>query len=146
MLVITSLFAVARLTVSILRPKKFSWEDGFLLAAYVFFLVLAIVYTILVPLLFKLNALAAGELEPYEGVMDDILFLQKMFFVATPALWLTLWSVKLSLMSLYKRLMTGIKLYERMWWVVIVLCVLVSNLNRNIPSGVTLTFADLFCV
>jgi hypothetical protein len=126
LIVITSLVAGARLAVSILRPKKILWEDAWLLAAYVFFMVVAILYQVVSPTMFRLEALADGKLEPYPTILDDALFIQKIFFVVTSGLWFTLWCVKASLLALYKRLMTGVKLYIMFWWIVVGISFVVS--------------------
>src|ERR1700754_5226227 len=87
MMILASLVAAARLIVSIIRPKKFQWEDGWLLAAYAFFMTIAIMYQIVAPTMFRLEALSRGEIEPYPTIAKDTLFLQKIFFVVTSGLW-----------------------------------------------------------
>jgi hypothetical protein len=119
MMILASLLAAARLIVSIIRPKKFQWEDGWLLAAYTFFMTIAILYQIVAPAMFRLEALGKGEIEPYPTIAKDGLFVQKIFFVVTSGLWFTLWCVKASLLALYKRLMVGVKSYIIMWWIVV---------------------------
>jgi len=119
MMILASLLTAARLIVSVIRPKKFQWEDGWLLAGYAFFMTIAILYQIVAPTMFRLEALGKGEIELYPTVAEDGLFIQKIFFVVTSGLWFTLWCVKASLLALYKRLMTGVKTYIIMWWVVV---------------------------
>jgi len=129
MMILASLLVAIRLIVSIIRPKKFQWEDGWLLAGYAFFMTIAILYQIVAPTMFRLEALGRGEIAPYPSIAQDGLFLQKIFFVVTSGLWFTLWCVKASLLALYKRLMTGVKRYIIMWWAVVGISFIVCDLT-----------------
>jgi hypothetical protein len=142
MIAITTIIAGARLVMAVARPKKAGWDDFWLLLAYLFFLTVSILYIVVIPVMFRLEALAAGKIDVYPTVLDDSLFIQKIFFVTTSGLWFTLWSVKFSLMALYKRLMTGLRLYIRIWWVVIVLCFIVRA-SQKIRGPVLTTFQFL---
>lgn len=137
MMMLASLLAAARLIVSMIRPKQFQWEDGWLLAAYAFFMTIAILYQIVAPTMFRLEALVKGETEPYLTIAKDSLFLQKIFFVVTSGLWFTLWCVKASLLALYKRLMAGVKRYIIVWWIVVCISFIVRN--PTYPSALLLT-------
>ncbi len=128
LIAVTTVIAGVRLTMAISRPKKFGWDDFWLLLAYIFFLVVSILYLVATPVMFRLEALAAGKIKMYPTVADDGLFIQKVFFVTTSGLWFTLWSVKFSLMALYKRLMDGLKFYIRIWWAVIIISFIVCAL------------------
>lgn len=80
-------------------------------------------------LLFRLLAVQEGRLAPYPSILQDGLDAQKTFFFTSPGLWLTLWSIKFSLLAFYKRIMAGVRLYLTLWWVVLGYCVLVSSLR-----------------
>lgn len=132
MVVLSSLIAGLRLFLSMSEQRKFQWEDGWLVAAYVFFLVLSILYLVATPTMFRVAKVASGDMEPYPSIAEDGLFIQKTFFVTTSGLWLCLWAVKLSLMAVYKRLMAGLKHYIRIWWAVIVFCLVVCHLTTTL--------------
>jgi hypothetical protein len=89
-------------------------------------MVVAVLYQVALPVIFRLEGLASGKVEMYPTVAKDGLFIQKIFFVVTSGLWFTLWAVKASLLALYKRLMTQVRTYIRLWWIVAVLCFIVS--------------------
>ena len=139
MIVLTSLIAAARLGVALRSPKKIQWEDGWLVLAYIFFLVVSILYQVVSPPMFRLEALGKGEIKIYSTVSEDGLYLQKIFFVTTSGLWFCLWSVKASLLALYKRVMTGVKNYIIVWWIVVSLCFVVSQVTKR-PTVLSLTF------
>ena len=126
LIVITTLIAGARFTIAFSRLKQFSWDDGFLIAAYVFFLAVSILYLVATPTMFRLQALEEGKIKLYPTVSSDGLFVQKIFFVTTSGLWFTLWCVKFSLLALYRRMMNGLPRYIRIWWFVVVFCFVVS--------------------
>lgn len=142
MLVLTTLIAGLRLFLAIHQQKGFHWDDGWLLVAYAIFVVITSLYLNVIPVMFKLDALGKGEIEPYPTVADDGLFLQKTFFVVTSGLWLCLWSVKFSLMAVYKKLMKGLPRYIMVWWMVIGFCLIVSHLIF-LPHVVTYCFQVL---
>ena len=127
LIALTTVIAGTRFGFSLSRPKKFAWDDGFLIAAFVFFLVVSILYLVATDTMFKLEDVAAGTIKPYPGVEHDGLFVQKIFFVTTSGLWFTLWCVKFSLMALYKRLISGLSFYTKIWWAVIIFCFVVCG-------------------
>jgi hypothetical protein len=93
------------------------------------FMAITGVYINKTSLLFRLLAVEEGRLAPYPSVSKDGFDAQKTFFFTSPGLWLTLWSIKFSLLAFYKRIMVGVKLYLTLWWVVLGYCVLVSFLD-----------------
>ncbi|KAF7713391.1 Uncharacterized protein PECH_001331 [Penicillium ucsense] len=123
LIVVTSLVAGTRFAGSIRGVKDIRAEDCLLLVAYVFFLELSILYIFVAPTIFRLSALENGLINPYPTVMDDSLQLQTVFFVTTSSLWICLWMVKFSLLSMYKRLLVG-KTYVYAWWGITIACAL----------------------
>lgn len=124
LIIVTSSIIIARLCKALVRPKELKAEDYLLFVAYAFFMELTVLYIIVTPIIFRLAAVADGQLKPYPTIMQDSLKLQTYFFVTTSSLWLCLWMVKFSLLSLYKRLLTG-KTYLIAWWAIMTFCVLV---------------------
>lgn len=117
----------AHMYLACIKQRKFGWEDGWLTAAYVVFIVITGLYLNAGEVIFRLEGLATGLVEPYEPekMAADGLHIQKTFFVTTSGLWICLWLVKASLLSLYKRLMNNLRLYLIMWWIVVAICVIV---------------------
>jgi hypothetical protein len=124
LIVLTSLVVLVRFIGSVRRPKELKAEDYLLVIGYIFFLELSILYIYIAPVIFRLAALSAGTIAPYPTVMDDSVKLQIVFFVTTSSLWICLWMVKFSLLSMYKRLLVG-KQYLLAWWAIVILCILV---------------------
>ncbi|KAJ5407977.1 hypothetical protein N7509_001860 [Penicillium cosmopolitanum] len=123
LIVLTSLVVLVRFIGSVRRPKELKAEDYLLVIGYIFFLELSVLYIYIAPVIFRLAALSAGTIAPYATVMDDSVKLQIVFFVTTSSLWICLWMVKFSLLSMYKRLLVG-KQYLLAWWVIVILCIL----------------------
>ncbi|KAJ5747720.1 uncharacterized protein N7511_009416 [Penicillium nucicola] len=123
LIVLTSLVVGTRFAGAIRRPKDLKAEDYLLILAYLFFLELAILYIYIAPAIFRLAALKAGTITVYPTVLEDSVHLQIVFFVTTSSLWLCLWMIKFSLLSMYKRLLVG-RPYIIAWWVILVFCVL----------------------
>lgn len=138
LIVLTSLVVGTRFAGAIRRPKDLKAEDYLLIVAYVFFLELSILYIYIAPAIFRIAALQAGTIPIYATVLQDSVRLQIVFFVTTPSLWLCLWMIKFSLLSMYKRLIVG-KPYLIAWWVILVFCVLVQMSRSAVMCPHTLT-------
>lgn len=138
MVVLTSAVFGVRTYLGIIKRRVFAWEDGWLIAAYVFFLVTSILYLYLAPYIFKLQHMGEGRIPFYPEFLDDVLICRSTFFFTSIGLSLALWSVKASLLSLYKRLLQGgAMLFVVLWWIVVVICGLVScpYFHSGIHSG-----------
>ena len=131
MLAVTSIVIIARFAAVVRRFRDLKAEDYLLLVAYAFFVELTVMYIVISPIIFRFAALQAGLLRPYPTLAQDGLRLQIFFFVTTSSLWLCLWMVKFSLLSIYKRFLTG-RRYIIAWWAIITFCILVSLLA---PAG-----------
>ncbi|KAM0631099.1 hypothetical protein D7B24_005479 [Verticillium nonalfalfae] len=124
MVTLTSAVFGFRLATSLLERRHLAWEDGFLIAAYIVFLVISILYMLAGPTIFRLEDLAAGRIPMYATILEDSLRIQKTFFVTTSGLWISLWLVKGSLLAVYKRLMVNLRLFTILWWVTVGICIL----------------------
>ncbi|KAJ9617004.1 hypothetical protein H2200_000725 [Cladophialophora chaetospira] len=125
MIILTTIICGVRIFVALEQQRKFGWDDGWLVAAYIFFLTLSILYIVAAHRMFQITRVVGGEIPPYPSISDDGLFIQKIFFVTTSGLWFVLWSVKFSLLAVYKRLMQGLPHMLRLWWAVVVFCLVV---------------------
>lgn len=125
LLAVTSIAMIVRYAALIRRFRDLKAEDYLLLVAYAFFVELTVLYIIISPVIFRLAALQAGLIKPYPSLPQDGLKLQIYYFVTTSSLWLCLWMVKFSLLSMYKRFLSG-RTYVIAWWTIMIFCILVG--------------------
>lgn len=133
MIAITSFFCLTRFLLRFWKAGKFQIEDAFVLLSWVFSLVLAIDYIVVTPVMYRVTAFEAGRIPPYPTVEKDALFMIKIFFANTMLLWAALWSVKLSFLFLYRRLLEGLPNQLRWWWGIFIFTIVVYL--PSIPRG-----------
>lgn len=126
MIILTSLFMAARSIARWYKGWRFQAEDLFILLAYAFFLSMSISYLAIIPPLYRVTAVSEGIIPPYRAVLKDSLAIIKVFFTDSMLLFFTLWSVKFSMLFLYRRLMVGLPKHLRWSWAVFAFCVVVS--------------------
>ncbi|OJD29139.1 cfem domain-containing protein [Diplodia corticola] len=122
LIVVTSATVITRFSIRIWKRKPLQIEDLLVGVAWASFLALTISYIVVTPPMYHLYAVSAGRAEQYPDMMDDALFIIKVFFYSTMLLWVTLWAVKFSLLALYRRLMNGLRTYVVLWWILVVFC------------------------
>jgi hypothetical protein len=134
MITVVSLFLIARSIARWYKVWSFQVEDGFMLAAYIFFMAMSICYLDITNRLFHLLAVVNGEDPLYPNIITDTVTVTKFFFANTNLLWATLWSVKFSFLFLYRRLMKGLPGHLRWWWAIVVFCIVVMpfSLKSNL--------------
>jgi hypothetical protein len=130
MVIAASLFMAARCIARWYRRWRFQIEDLFILLAYAFFLSMSISYLVIIPPLYRVTAVSDGAIPPYPAILSDSLRVIKVFFADSMLLFFTLWSVKFSLLFLYRRLMVGLPNHLRWWWAVFAFCVVVGLLPK----------------
>ena len=127
MVAITTAFVLARAGIQIGRRKMIEVPDCLLYVAYIFYAAVCALYLFMAPRLFRFNDVLAGKAEPWSTMQRDVVVLYNSLFVNTLLFWTCLWCAKLSLLVLYRKLMTGLPyVYMRIWWAVAAFCVLVS--------------------
>lgn len=142
MIAITSVVFFGRAATRIWKPKPLMAEDYILGVAYLMFLATTILYIVVTPVMYKISDVTLGKAPPYAEILEDSLFMIKIFFANTLLFWFTLWlvglwhtcrmmltlyrAVKFSFLALYYRLMTGLRRYMQLWWCVTGFCVVVS--------------------
>jgi hypothetical protein len=131
MISVASGFMMARCVARWYKVWRFQVEDFWMLLAFIFFLAMSIAYLAVGPALFRVLAVAAGEEPIYPTILSDEDSTTKVFFANSLLLWATLWSVKFSLLFLYRRLMTGLPRYVRWWWGILAFCVVVITSLRS---------------
>ena len=107
------------------RPAG-STDDAWLVVAYAFFMATSIGFLANGPLMFRRTAVLAGG-PKLPGWEQDALDTRGLFFFTPIGFWITLWSVKASLLALYKKMMIQRPLYVQLWWAVVAYCLLVTS-------------------
>ncbi|KAF2023502.1 hypothetical protein EK21DRAFT_80779, partial [Setomelanomma holmii] len=122
LLVVTTIVVLVR---AVLRIDKrwLQWDELWLAVGYVLFLIVTGTYINKTKQLFQLLAVGRGQAQPYEGLAHDWLAVQTMYFFTCLGLWLTLWSIKFSLLAFYKRIMIDVPVYITLWRIVLGYCV-----------------------
>jgi hypothetical protein len=120
MIALTSVFAFSRFGARYYKQSGFQLEDFFVLLSWACFIALSIMYILVTPVMYKISAATTGQkvYDSLEELDTDALFEIKIFFTNTILLWVVLWSVKLSLLTLYRRLFNGLPAQIRWWWAV----------------------------
>lgn len=131
LMVATTLVSVARAVLRAENRTSVRWHDGWLFVGYLLFMTISEVYVTKAGIMFRLVAVQEGRLAPYPGLGEDALEVKKLFSFTSPGLWFTLWSIKFALLAFYKKMMVDVWLYIKLWWIVLVYCVLVSKLRRR---------------
>lgn len=123
---VASVFTFARFAVRLTQPKKeLEIEDAICLFSWIAFLVLSILYIVVTPTLYRVDtAVSTGNF--YPTMLKDSLFIIEIFFANTMIFWVVLWSVKLSLLFLFRRLFIGLPDQMKWWWSVLIFTGLVS--------------------
>ena len=91
MIAVTTLVFVARTATRIWRPKPLAAEDYILLLAYLLFLSTTITYIVVTPYMYRISDVTLGKAPPYAEILDDSLFMIKIFFANTMLFWFALW-------------------------------------------------------
>ncbi|KAK7978419.1 hypothetical protein PG996_004468 [Apiospora saccharicola] len=124
LIVTTSVVAGGRLVFGIQNGLRngfrMRWDNAWLITAYLVFMVISGFQVGRTGHLFRYIDGFSGK--TYPGWEKDGLRVTELLFFETTGLWITLWSVKFSLLSLYKTLMAQVPLYTRLWWAVVVYC------------------------
>ncbi|RFU29596.1 hypothetical protein B7463_g6733, partial [Scytalidium lignicola] len=125
-IVLSCVFVIARGVARYRKTRSFplAIEDLFLLLALASFIGMAGVYLYCLPILFRSEAIGAGKERPYHGFKDDMTNMLHGFLAAQLIFWLSLWSVKLSLLFLFRKLTIGLPDYIYIWTGIMVFTVL----------------------
>ncbi|KAJ4377189.1 hypothetical protein N0V83_000012 [Neocucurbitaria cava] len=120
MLTLATIFVIARIvTTQLVRPKRWILQDAIIYLAFILYIVMAVLYILVTPILFRLTAVGEKRLKPYPTLQDEHKFMVRIFFVNSMMLWFILWTIKLSFLVLYKKLMEGLRdVYLKLWWAV----------------------------
>lgn len=144
MMAFTSTVFVARVIVQVWRRRTFEAQDALLYIAFAAYLAFTILYVVITPIFFKLEALAKGELAPWPSMPQDLKLASEVMWCSGMLYWTCLWFVKFSLLALYKKLLAGMPdVYRWTWWGTLVFCILVRNAVRIDMAEKRLTSSDV---
>lgn len=77
--------------------------------------------------MFKVYAVVDYEIPPYRSMMADAALMLRPITAAQMCFYITLLLVKMSLVTLYRKLLTGLpKRYLAIWWAILTFCVIAS--------------------
>jgi hypothetical protein len=125
MITVASLFCIARFTARWYKAWRFQAEDIFMLLAWAFFLSMSMSYVVLIPAMYRINVMESGKVPLYPTLLKDANLMIKILICNSMLFCTALWSVKFSLLFLYRRLMNGLPKQMRWWWAVTIFCNLV---------------------
>lgn len=115
MIAVATVFFASRFGLRFWKSVGVQWEDLFVVSSWMSFLALSVLYIVVTPALYRVTGATSGTFLQYPTMTEDALFMKKVFFANTLLLWISLWSVKLSLLILYRRLLSRLK-NEMRWW------------------------------
>lgn len=136
MLALTSLFVLTRIGIQISRRRALELHDVFIYLAFVLYLALWICYRIVIDPMFRAYAVYSGLSPPYPTMMHDASQMLRLITAAQMCFYTSLLCVKLSLLTLYRKLLKSLpSIYYRVWWGIVAVVVLVSDEESNYSLG-----------
>jgi hypothetical protein len=121
-LTLTSCVVLARTGLSFLRPRPLTASDSFIIFAFACYATMCALYISLSPYMQRLYDVVNGNIPPYPEMAEDNMTMTKMLFAAPCLFWMTLWSIKFSLLFLYRKLLVGL---PKRYTFIVGICVLV---------------------
>jgi hypothetical protein len=78
--------------------------------------------------MFRVYAVIDRERPPYLTMMEDAALMLRLITSAQMCFYTMLFAVKLSLLTLYRKLLAGLPgVYKKVWWGIVAFCLLVSR-------------------
>lgn len=127
MLILTSLFILSRVILQIVKRRALGLPDFFIYFAFFLFVSMWTCYIAIIPTMFRIFGVLDGATRPYATMMDDAGMLLRHITAAQMLFYTLLFTVKMSLLTLYRKILVGLPvIYDRIWWGTVAFCVLVS--------------------
>lgn len=124
---IASLFFLLRTGFRLWYGTIIQAHDVFALLSWMVFIPEAVLYIVYAPIFYLVIAETDTLNPPYPpSVNADVITFQKIIIVSTLLFWTVIWSVKLSLMFLFKNLFNGLLYQQRRWWIVFIFIAIVN--------------------
>jgi hypothetical protein len=114
-MVLAVVIVILRTTTRWWKAHIFQVEDYFMWFALASFISMCAIYLAAYPTLYSALAVAAEEEPPWATMESDLVAMLHLFFAVQLLFWTTLWSVKFSLLWMFRRLTLGLPLYGRIW-------------------------------
>jgi len=81
--------------------------------------------------MFRVFAVLGGLAEPYATIIEDTAAMIRFIVAGQMCFYTLLFSVKMSLLTLYRKLLTGLPgVYKKIWWAIVSFCMIVSHLSH----------------
>jgi hypothetical protein len=78
--------------------------------------------------MFHVYAVIGLEIPPYPAMMEDAALMLRLITAGQMCFYTLLFSVKMSLLTLYRKLLAGLpSLYRKVWWGIVAFCILVRD-------------------
>lgn len=104
--------------------RQISVDDVFVFLALIILICMAILYVLVTPIMFDLDAISAGRQEPQPDLAARAAFYLKCQFAIIVMFWTTLWAVKLAILFFYKNLFNTLPKQMTLWWAVLFIVIL----------------------
>lgn len=108
-------FTAARTVLRWQKVHAIQVEDCLVWLATVFYICFVSLYIAVFPVYDRVSKVGAGELAPYPSIVHDSYFMLACLFSAQLLFWSTLWTIKLSLLFWFRRLIQGLPKYTLLW-------------------------------
>jgi len=123
---------LARIGLNFVKPKRWAASDYLLFFAFACYATMCALYITLTPYMQRLYDVANGKIPPYPEMQLENMRMTKMIFAAPCMFWMTLWSIKFSLLCLYRRLLVGLpRRYTVIWWSISGVCFVVCIVHQG---------------
>ena len=104
--------------------RKVSIDDLLVYFASTLLLSMAVLYTLVTPTMFTLDAVSIGKEMPGPDLKSNGAFYLKCQFAIICMFWTTLWAVKVAILMFYKNLFSRLPKQMTLWWWVLGVVVL----------------------
>lgn len=99
--------------------RQVSMDDSLVYFALLNLLCMAVLYVLVTPTMFTLDAIAIGKESPPADLAERTAFYLKCQFAIIVMFWTTLWAVKISVLLFYKNLFNKLPKQMTLWWAVL---------------------------
>jgi len=120
----SAIFVFLRLFTRYREAGHFFADDYWVVAAFTVLAVNALLQTLQTHSLYYVMEVSAGRLPVSEDLLIQGNIYVRYEFPIIGLMWTVLWCIKASLLALFWRLFEGLPSYRRVWWVVVVFCIL----------------------
>jgi hypothetical protein len=114
------LLVIVRSIIRWYKGNGLAAEDYFCFFALTCFITMCSLYLTVLDPLYTSQAVAAGLIPAPANLLDQVRYLMGRFYAIQLLFWLTLWSVKFSLLWMFRRLVIGLPIYYNIWLGIVV--------------------------